>query len=151
MEQHTRPITLQKHCADWLQSKWQALQLETIVYTGSPKLSCFIDTGEIKIVNVKDLLQLSMRAKSHSSKLTPCAVIVDICLLQDVCHVCKAAASKCNLQWRSDEALALEILICAPVEDIALCILELLLHLCLEAAQLPLLVEGTCIRAGSSK
>lgn len=101
-------------------------------------------------VNVKDLLQLAMTAKSHPSKLTSCTITLDICLLQDVCHVCIAAAFKCSLHRRSDEALALEILICAPVEDVALCILELLLHLCLEAAQLPLLVKGTCIRAGSS-
>ena len=38
-----------------------------------------------------------------------------------------------------DEALALEILICAPVIHIALCILELLLHLCLESSQLSFL------------
>ena len=50
----------------------------------------------------------------------------------------------CCLQKRGqlqalDEALPLEILVCAPVVDIALSVLKLLLHLCLEPSQLSFL------------
>ena len=55
------------------------------------------------------------------------------------CHPASRAWTSAMSRQALDEALPLEVLIGAPVIHVALCILELLLHLCFEPSQLSFL------------